>query len=329
MAASNVTLACIGGRYARELLANNRLTGERVGERATPFGRSQTIYRCERAGGTFYLLLRHSDGPVPIASSFVNHRANIYALKELGVTHIIGSSAARAVSHNYRVGQFVVARDLIDETRHRPGTFFEHGAIVDLRQWPVFCPTLQAVFGRAMDCAGVKYTRGGTYLCSEGPRRETPAEVHKYATWGADLLGHSLAPETFLARELQMCYASLCYVADYAETGSGHRPFQAGWLFDEQADNDGHQRACDTVALLPEIIENVLAGLAEAESRCTCSNGLAEVIDNGTLTSDFRTWFKTLRPARGSFRLRHRSTRPKVPGSSPGGRVRESSPDRR
>ena len=296
MSSTPITLACIGGSFAQDLFAAKRLEGERMGARVTPFGKSQTIYRCRCEAGEYYLLLRHSDGRTPIASSFVNYRANIYALKDLGVTHVISWSNVRAVSHNYGIGQFAVVKDLIDETRHRVGTFFEHGALVELRQWPVFCPTLRPVLCEALGELGAKCTDGGTYLCTEGPRRETPAEVQRYANWGADLLGHSLVPETFLAKELQMCFAGLCLVSAYAETGSDHRPFEGGLLFGEMGLKNDRQRIQDAIAAIPGLIEKILLRADRLDPQCLCQSGMAELIQNGQLSSDFRSWFPVLSP---------------------------------
>jgi len=298
MGTLSFSLACIGGSFTKELFESGKLSGNRLGPRRTPFGMSQPVYQCETAAGRYHVLLRHSDGNVPIASSFANHRANIYALKELGVPHIVSWSGARAVSHNYRVGQFVLADDLIDETKHRVGTFFEHGAILDLRQWPVFCPTLRSALADTLHHLGLKYSETGTYLCGEGPRRETRAEVRKYAQWGADLLGHSLAPEAFLARELQMCYASLCFIHDFAETGSVHRPYEAGGLFSNLMIADGDHRAKDALDQMPAVLESLLGILPQIKPECTCQTSLAELIESGLLSRDFHEWFESLQPAK-------------------------------
>ncbi|MFA5863816.1 MAG: MTAP family purine nucleoside phosphorylase [Phycisphaerae bacterium] len=297
MTSSNFSLACIGGGFAEKLLAEGKLIGTRLGARKTPFGVSQPVYLCEHSRGRYYLLLRHSDGTAPVPSSFANPRANIFTLKELGVTHIVSWSGARAVSHNYRIGQFVLADDLIDET-HRMGTFFEHGAIMDLRQWPVFCPTLRSVLADTLSQLKLKYDETGTYLCSEGPRRETRAEVRKYALWGADLLGHSLAPEVFLARELQMCYAGICFIHDFAETGSIHRPYEAGNLFNNPALTDQSWRANETTDQMPMILETLFEFLPGVKSLCSCQNSLAELMDAGVLSRDFHEWFEMFQPAK-------------------------------
>ncbi len=302
MKSLSFSLACIGGSYANDLLLSPtngcNLTGNRLGTRKTPFGISQPIYHCETTAGTFHLLLRHSDGEIPIASSFANHRANIYALKELGVTHIVSWSGARAVSHNYRVGQFALPDDMIDDTRRRVGTFFEHGAMLDLRQWPVFCPTLRSALAETLVDLRLKFKETGTYLCGEGPRRETRAEVRKYAMWGADLLGHSLAPEAFLAKELQMCYASICFVNDFAETGSVHRPYEAGGLFTNLPIKENNACGKEALGQIPSILNNLLTVLSKTQSQCTCQTSLADLIESGTLSENFHHWFEALQPAR-------------------------------
>jgi 5'-methylthioadenosine phosphorylase len=300
MTSSHFSLACIGGSYADELLKSNpgSFSGTRLGTRKTPFGISQPVYQCETPSGKFHLLLRHSDSGVPIASSFANHRANIYALKELGVTHIVSWSGARAVSHNYRVGQFALPDDMIDDTRRRVGTFFEHGAMLDLRQWPVFCPTLRSTLAETLLNLGLKFKETGTYLCGEGPRRETRAEVRKYAMWGADLLGHSLAPEAFLAKELQMCYASLCFVNDFAETGSVHRPYEAGGLFTNLPIKENSPSGKEALGQIPAILDSLLAVLPKTQCQCTCQTSLADLIASGLLSENFHQWFEALQPAR-------------------------------
>ena len=291
MTSINFSLACIGGSHSSKLLEDRIIDATRLGSRKTPFGVSQPIYVCRNSAGRFYLLLRHSDGKLPLASSFANHRANIFALKELGVTHIVSINSARAVSHNYRVGQFVLTDDLIDETKHRIGTFFENGLRIELRQWPVFCPTLRSGLATVLQQTGVKFSDHGTYLCSEGPRRETCAEVRKYALWGADLLGHSLAPEAFLAKELQLCYASLCIINDFAETGSIHRPYEAESLFQNITPAKEDQKGRDPQLQMPGILQMLISILPQIKTQCSCQTNLDHLIEAGLLSKDFHDWF--------------------------------------
>lgn len=119
-----VTLACIGGRDAYNLLQNGALVAERLGPQTTPFGDSQPIYRCESRFGGFFFLSRHGETGYERTPSFVNYRANIYALKDLGARAIVSWSETRAISHNFKIGQYVIVDDLLDETVSRPQTFF-------------------------------------------------------------------------------------------------------------------------------------------------------------------------------------------------------------
>ena len=137
-----VTLACIGGRDAYNLL-HGALMAERLGPRPTPFGDSQPIFRCESPVGGFFFLSRHGETSYERTPSFVNYRANIFALKDLGTRSIVSWSETRAISHNFKIGQYVIVDDLVDETALRPQTFFEQQGFGHLRQWPVFCPSLR------------------------------------------------------------------------------------------------------------------------------------------------------------------------------------------
>jgi 5'-methylthioadenosine phosphorylase len=143
---------------------------------------------------------------------------------------------------------------------------------------------------------GIKFSQAGTYLCSEGPRRETRAEVRKYAQWGADLVGHSLAPEAFLARELQLCYASICFISDFAETGSEHRPFTAGGLFKDINVQPSEKQTRESLSLMPGIISKLLDSFDGAPSECSCHKNMAGLIASGSLSKDFHEWFESLRP---------------------------------
>ncbi len=297
MSEPKVLLGCIGGLGALDLLNSGALDGKNTGSVDTPFGLSGPIYRCVVESGDSYLLLpRHADPPMPIASSLVNHRANVYALKESGATAIVSWSGTRAISHNYRIGQFALIEDLIDETRGQDQTFWEHGVLADLRQWPIFCPHMHKLLEQSLEQLALDYIAGGTYLCCQGPRRETPAEVRKYGQWGSDLLGHSLVPEVFLARQLQICAANICLVTDYAETGSRHRPFGAGSLFSGIGQLSDHQRVDRAIDCIPRILELLCQTLSQGSWQCTCRNALAELIASGRLPADFRAWFTSPQP---------------------------------
>ncbi len=288
----SVTLACIGGRSAYDLLHQGALVAERLGPRPTPFGDSQPIYRCASRYSEFYFLSRHGEMSYEISPSFVNYRANIYALKDLEVRSILSWSETRGISHNFKIGHYVVIDDIVDETVSRPQTFFENQGLGHVRQWPVFCPSLQGALIRSLKEEGCEHATRGVYVCVEGPRHETPAETRKYASYGGELLGQALVPEVFLARELQMCYASLCYVARYAEDGTNYRPFEDGQALSERVER---QRATAAVERIPRLLERFTRVLPETPSLCSCESSMSPYTANGELELDWRTWFKKLR----------------------------------
>jgi 5'-methylthioadenosine phosphorylase len=129
------------------------------------------------------------------------------------------------------------------------------------------------------------------YVCVEGPRHETPAESRKYATLGGDVLGQALAPEVFLAKELQMCYASLCYVGRYAEDGTNYRPFEDGRVLPEEVEQ---QRAMAAVERMPRLLERFCEVLASTPAICECELSMRPHLQEG-LGSDWRSWFQNHR----------------------------------
>jgi 5'-methylthioadenosine phosphorylase len=283
------TLACIGGTAAYDLLSEGALVAQRLGPQPTPFGPSQPVYVCKTRFGEFLFLSRHGERDDQKAPSFVNYRANIYALKDLGIRAIVSWSETRAINHNFKIGQYVLVDDLIDETFSRSHTFFENRYLGMVRQWPVFCPSLLQAFATTLRQERCHFDDRGVYVCIEGPRRETPAEVRKFTSFGGELLGQSLAPEVFLARELQMCYASICYVATYAETGSNFRPFEGGRVLDEET---LRARAAAAVERLPRILERLCEVITHTPGMCGCESTMAEHVASGLIGMDWRTWFQ-------------------------------------
>jgi len=285
----SLTLACIGGTAAYDLLRAGALVARRLGPQATPFGLSQPIFQCESSAGEFLFLSRHGESGYDLAPTFVNYRANIYALKELGVQAIVSWSETRAITHNFKIGQYVVVDDLIDETTCRANTFFENQGLGVVRQWPVFCPTLRAAFEATLCEERCEHTSSGIYVCVEGPRRETPAEARKYASYGGELIGMTLAPEVFLAKELQMCYASICYVASYVENGSEFRPFENGRVLEKAVEA---RRASTAVERLPMLLERLCLVLSRNGRQCHCEDSMAHHIRGGQVGPDWRSWFE-------------------------------------
>ncbi len=298
------TTACIGGTAAYDLLREGAFVAQRLGPQETPFGLSQPIYLCNSRHGSFYFLSRHGESGFNVAPSFVNYRANIYALKDLGVRAIVSWSETRAICHNYKIGEYVIVDDVIDETHVRPVTFFENRGLGVVRQWPVFCPSLRRAWATTLAEEHCEYSDHGIYVCIEGPRRETAAEARKYATLGGDLLGTTLAPEVFLAKELQLCYASICYVASYAETGSDFRPFENGRTLerDEQI-----ARAQAAVERLPRLLDRFMEVLQRTPGVCRCESSMQHHLASGQIGWDWRSWFDETAPPTQSQQRRRRA----------------------
>lgn len=254
-------LACIGGLAAHRVLRDQRLISRSIGPRQTPYGESQPISVVESAAGAYYFLARFGEMGHPVAPRYVNPRANLYALKTLNVCYIASWTESKAVSHNYRVGDFVMIDDLIDESVTPPTSFFETLDLAHVRQWPVFCPTLREHYVTALMGEDLNPAERGVFVAVEGHRQETPAEVRKYASYGGDLIGRALAPEAFLAKELELSYACACYVAQYAEHGSSARPFERGQVLDEASEA---RMVDEAVKRMPAVMERLLRELQAA-----------------------------------------------------------------
>jgi 5'-methylthioadenosine phosphorylase len=283
-------LACIGGVGAAMLLEEGAFEARRLGPVQTPFGESGPVYECGGGDG-FLFIPRNGEMGYELSGPFVNYRANVYAMKDLGADALLAWSAVRAISHNFRIGQYAIIHDVIDETRHRPGTFFENRGLGTIRQWPVFCPTLRKALAGVLQDRRADYRDEAVYLCAEGPRRETPAELRKYVMIGAELVGNSIAPEVFLAKELQLCYAGLTYITDYAEAGGSYTPYEPGGLFEALGMVTDEQRVSDAIEMLPAVLTSLVERLDQTPPECQCRVSMAHHIARGEIGEDWRTWF--------------------------------------
>lgn len=263
-----------------------RLARERLGTisdivvKETPFGCSTPILFLQHMGSKFYVLPRHGEREYRRSAPFVNYRANIWALKELGTRHIIAWTGPGALLPELAVGDFVLPGDLIDLTKNRPTTFFENRGIGLLRQSPTFCPTLAGLVGDVMAsvCDPVHHDR--VYAVSEGPRFETLAEVRMLRSLGADLVGSTLAPEAFLARELEMCYQPIAYVTSFANGVA------------EIADSERRDRVAAAVERVPDITWGLLEAIEDVAYACSCQDAMFKYKQRGVIGDDFREWIR-------------------------------------
>ncbi len=284
-------LAIIGGSQAYALMKSGRLSGESLGAVTTPFGESQPVFRLKIGEKDVLFMSRHGVEGYTIAAPWVNYRANTWALKELGATHIVAWSGPGAIDQTLEIGQFVLPSDLVDETKTRPGSFFEGTGWGFVRQNPVFCPMLRSVLSHALADLDLHFRDHGTYVCTEGPRLETRAEIRKFDLFGGDMVGMTLVPEVFLARELEMHYASLCYITNYAE-GLRDRPFNPGVLFEGLLDAKECKAVDAAVNRFPDIISLLSERLESAAASCHCGQLMERYRRQGTIGSDWHTWIK-------------------------------------
>jgi 5'-methylthioadenosine phosphorylase len=280
-------LAVIGGREVGELLHQGVVRGERRYAINTPFGQADPIHRVAVGGQTCYLLPRQGDEGPHRSPGAVNYRANIYALKELGAQAVLAWSGPAALVRDLPAGGFVLPDDLIDLTRGRERTFFEKGPRGALRQAPVFCATLTRACEGALARLGLAVTKGGTYVCTEGPRLETAAESRLFAHWGGTLVGMTLCPEVFLARELAMCYAALCYVTGHAE-GLGEREFASGSIYRGFTDSGALEAVEDAARRFPAFMKAILQVLSDAPEMDACQHNILTVQEAGGFEDDGR-----------------------------------------
>ncbi|MZH03024.1 MAG: MTAP family purine nucleoside phosphorylase [Nitrospinae bacterium] len=237
-----VPIAVLGGSGAYHLLAGQAL-GQEKGCQAlqTPYGKSAPIHHFSFEDREFLFLSRHGETDYSLTAPFVNYRANIYALKQCGVERVISWSGPGIINTTFRPGDFVVPHDIIDETKNRETTFFKDKGIGFIRMNEPFCPQIATALHDILHSSGLPHHEQAVYACTEGPRLETPAEIRKLRLLGADLVGMTLAPEAFLAREMEICYTPFCYLTNYAE-GVKPREFKKGELFEGMQTEEERKR---------------------------------------------------------------------------------------
>ena len=181
----------------------------------TPFGKpSAPVVVGNLDGKPVAFLARHGLGHT-ISPSMINYRANIYALKSLGVEQIISVSAVGSLREDYAPGSLVIPDGLYDHTKQRARTFFEDGIVAHISLADPFCPILSKNLYQSIRETGATVHQGGSFITIEGPRFSTKTESNIYQSWGLSIIGMTTSPEAFLAREAEICYAVMAHVTDY------------------------------------------------------------------------------------------------------------------
>ena len=209
---SDPAVGVIGGSGLYELPGMTDVRWRRV---RTPFGDPSDEYCVGRFGGRLVVFLpRHGRGH-RIMPSELNFRANIWGLKSLGVEWVISVSAVGSMKEAIRPLDLVVPDQFVDVTKRRVSSFFGDGIVAHVGMADPVCPHLASTLEKAARETGATVHRGGTYVCIEGPQFSTRAESRIFRSWGADVIGMTNVPEAKLAREAELCYATLALATDY------------------------------------------------------------------------------------------------------------------
>lgn len=261
----NVRLAIIGGSG---LYAMPGLRETREHEIDTPFGRpSAPIVVGTLEGAEVAFLARHGVGHI-LTPTEVPYRANIYALKSLGVERIVSISACGSLRDDLAPGHIVIPDQIYDNTHGRPRSFFGDGLVAHVSVADPFCPDLSAQLDSAVGQAGGVTHRGGAFITIEGPRFSTKAESQTYRSWGMSIIGMTASPEAFLAREAEICYATMAHVTDYDVWHVSEAPVTVEMVIQTLKKNT--QLAQEAVRLLARSLNR--------ERLCECKDALSTAL---------------------------------------------------
>ena len=278
MSRARTRIGVVGGTGLYQI---DGLTGLEQMDMDTPFGKpSDVITVGELDGHGIAFLPRHGRGHRLIPSE-IPYRANVFALKTLGVERLISVSAVGSLREEVAPLDMLIPDQLIDRTRSRDSTFFGEGLAVHVSMADPYCAGLSAALADAARGAGARVHQGGIYVVMEGPAFSTRAESQVYRGWGASVIGMTALPEAKLAREAEMCYATLACVTDYDVWREGDDDVTTDMIIANLGANvEASQRALRT--LLPHI-----AG----ERTCACGDALASAIatDPALVPSALRT----------------------------------------
>lgn len=265
MMTEKLSLAVIGGSGLYSMKGLTETTEHTVD---TPFGKpSSPIVIGTLEGKQVAFLARHGLGHF-ITPTEVNYRANIYALKMLGAKRIVSISACGSLREDYAPGNIVIPDQLFDNTKNRARTFFGEGLVAHIGVADPFCPDLSEKVYQAVNEVGPKCHKGGALITIEGPRFSTKAESNTYRAWGMSIIGMTACPEAFLAREAEMCYATMAHVTDYDVWHVSEEPVTVEMVI--RTLNKNTEAAQESLRLL---VKNL-----DTPSACSCENALATAL---------------------------------------------------
>jgi len=235
---------------------------------STPFGEPSDAYLSGRLGELRVVFLpRHGRGH-RFSPTEINFRANIWGMKALGVTRIVSASAVGSMREDVHPGDFVIVDQFFDRTRHRPDTFFGNGVAAHVMFADPVCGDLRKELIAAGSDAGVRIHDRGTYMNMEGPQFSTRAESRIYRQWGVDVIGMTNLQEARLAREAEICYATIAMATDYDCWHDSQEDVTVEGVLEVMRANVGHAK---------ELIRSVVPRLA-GERTCACKDALRYAI---------------------------------------------------
>ncbi|HYM62834.1 MAG TPA: S-methyl-5'-thioadenosine phosphorylase [Thermoanaerobaculia bacterium] len=262
----DVQIGIIGGSGLYQMEGLNVLS-ERAIE--TPFGEPSDAYRIGEIDGVGVAFLSRHDRGHRLMPSELNYRANIFGFKVLGAHTILSASAVGSMKEDYHPMDIVFPDQFIDRTRHRPDTFFGGGIVGHVSFADPICIAVSTAMADAAREQGARHHTGGVYLCMEGPQFSTRAESNLYRSWGVDVIGMTNLQEAKLAREAEICYATMALVTDY---DCWHETAEAVSV--EQV--LGYLKA--NAEMAQRILRASIAKAAARERTCACANALQYAI---------------------------------------------------
>ncbi len=266
MTEGTAEVGIIGGSGLYEM---EGVSGAREVAVETPFGSpSDRLVLGTLEGRAVAFLPRHGRGH-RIMPSEINFRANIYALKMLGVERILSVSAVGSLKEKYAPLDMVVPDQFVDRTFERTSTFFGRGLVAHVGFARPFCADLGRVLAAACHTAGATVHEGGTYVCIEGPQFSTLAESELYRSWGMDIIGMTNLQEARLAREAEICYATLAMVTDYDCWHPDHDAVTVDQIVANLVRNAATAKA---------VLRAAVQELPEGPRRCECATALAHAL---------------------------------------------------
>jgi len=260
-------LGIIGGSGLYEIEGIEDLRWVRV---RTPFGEPSDAYATGRLGDRRVIFLpRHGRGH-RFTPTEINYRANIYGLKALGARWVISVSAVGSMKEEIHPLDLVIPDQFYDHTRRRVSTFFGDGIVGHVGMAEPVCPALGDLLETGSRKAGARVHRGGTYICIEGPQFSTKGESQIYRRWGVSVIGMTNMPEAKLAREAELCYATLALATDYDVWHPGHEAVTVAQVVETMRKN---------ITLAREVIRNAILGYDRIRDRnCKCAHALDSAV---------------------------------------------------